>query len=142
MDLAIGHSRGRTATRAGIALWAGRALSGLSLLFLAVDAAGKLAALPPVVRATGELGFQAADVTGIGALLAACTLLYAIPRTAPLGAVLLTGYLGGAVAANLRIGAPLVSHTLFPVFFASFLWLGLFLRDERVRALVRRQPGT
>ena len=140
MDLAIGHSRARTAgSQAGLALWAGRALSGLSLLFLAVDAAGKLAALPPVVRATAELGFPPADVTGIGAALAACSLLYAIPRTAPIGAVLLTGYLGGAVAANVRIGAPLVSHTLFPVYFAGLVWLGLFLRDERVRALVRRQ---
>ncbi len=134
MDLAIP----RTASNAG--LWTGRALSGLSLLFLAFDAVGKLLVLPAVVRGTTELGFPAADIAGIGAALAACTLLYAIPRTAPIGAVLVTAYLGGAVAANVRVGAPFVSHTLFPVFFAAILWLGLYLRDPRVRALVRSEP--
>lgn len=140
MDLAIEASGSRAAGRpAGLAHWAGRALSGLSLLFLAFDVLGKLMAPAPVVRATAELGFSAGDLTGIGLALAVCSLLYAIPRTAPFGAILLTGYLGGAVAANVRIGAPFVSHTLFPVFFAAVLWLGLFLRDERVRALVRKQ---
>ena len=135
MALAIGVPRSRIASNP--ALWVSRALRGLTLLFIAFDAGGKLLALPPVVRATAELGFSASDVTGIGATLAVCGLLYAHPRSAPIGAVLLTGYLGGAVAANVRIGAPFVSHTLFPVFFAAAVWLGLYLRDSRVRALVR-----
>jgi len=137
MDLAMGV-RARVTDRTRFTLRVGRALSGFSLLFLAFDAAGKLLALPPVVRATAELGFAPGDVTGIGAALAVCGLLYALPRTAPIGAVLLTGYLGGAVAANVRVGAPFVSHTLFPVFFAAAVWLGLYLRDSRVRAMVRQ----
>lgn len=135
MEIAI-SPRSSVHTNHRFALWAGRALSGLSFLFLAFDAACKLLVLEPVVRATAELGFPAADIQGIGAVLAACTALYAIPRVALVGAVLLTGYLGGAVAAQVRIGAP-VSHVLFPVWVGVLVWLGLFLRDPRVRALVK-----
>jgi len=84
-----------------------------------------------------SLGFAgAATARGLGVLLLACTLLYAVPRTAVLGAILLTGYLGGAVATHLRVGDPLFSHVLFGVYMGVALWLGLYLRDARLRALV------
>jgi DoxX-like protein len=117
-------------------LWAGRIIMGVTLLFLLMDAVMKVVKARPSVEGTIQLGYPERAVVGIGVLLLLCTLLYVIPRTAPIGAVLLTGYLGGAVASQLRIGAPLFSTILFPVYFAILVWGGLYLRDNRVRALV------
>jgi hypothetical protein len=115
----------------------GWVLSGLVIVFLLVDAAMKLLALPVVLESSAPLGFPgAAMARGLGVLLLVCTLLYAAPQTAVLGAILLTGYLGGAVAAHARVGDPLVTHILFGVYLGVLLWLGLYLRDARVRALV------
>jgi len=115
----------------------GWVLSGLAIAFLLMDATMKLLALPVVLETSGPLGFPgAAMARGLGVLLLVCTLLYAAPQTAVLGAILLTGYLGGAVATHVRVGDPLFSHDLFGVYVGVFLWLGLYLRDARLRALV------
>ena len=109
---------------------------GLPSLLLAFDVLGKLLRRPEVAEASVRLGLPVELGTTLGVLLGACLALYLVPRTAVLGAVLLTGYLGGAVAIHLRVGDPLASHTLFPVWVGALLWLGLGLRDARVRALV------
>jgi DoxX-like family len=115
----------------------GYALSGFSVLFLVMDMVMKLLALPIVLQSTGQLGYPAtADLARtLGVILLVCTALYVYPRTSVLGAVLLTGYLGGAVASHLRVGSPLFTHTLFGVFLGLFVWGGLFLRDARLRAV-------
>src|SRR5262249_35664506 len=119
-------------------VWTGRAVSGLVILFLVMDAGMKIAALPVVTESavligwTGDAGFWRA----VGVLLLAIGALYDLPRTAVLGAILLTGYLGGAVATHLRMGDPLFSHTLFGVYLGIALWGGLWLRDARVRNLL------
>jgi len=82
------------------------------------------------------LGYPAATIVPLGIVLLICTALYIVPRTTVLGAIFLTGYLGGAVASNVRIGNPLFTHVLFPVYVGVLLWLGLYLRDTRLRALV------
>ena len=117
-------------------LWAGRVVSGLAALFFLMDGVMKLFKPAVVVEATRQLGYPESDIVGIGVVLLVCTLLYLFPRTSILGAILLTGYLGGAVAAQVRIGAPLFSTVLAPIYVALFLWGGLYLRDERVRAVV------
>jgi len=89
-----------------------------------------------VIKATTDLGYPESTIVPIGITLVACTILYIIPQTAIFGAILLTGYLGGAVATNVRVGTPLFTHILFPVYVASFLWVGLYLREFRLRALV------
>ena len=116
----------------------GRVLSGLVILFLLMDGAMKLAALPVVVDTTAQLGWPTdpAILRLLGALLIAATLLYAAPRTSILGAILLTAYLGGAVATHARIGSPLLTHTLFGVYLGVIAWGGLWLRDARLRALI------
>jgi hypothetical protein len=107
------------------------------IAFLLVDAAMKLLALPVVLETGAPLGFAGVTMArGLGALLLACTLLYAAPQTAVLGAILLTGYLGGAVATHVRVGDPLFTHILFGVYLGVLLWLGLYLRDETLRRLV------
>lgn len=116
--------------------WTSRILSALPVLFLAFDAAIKLANVPAVAEASAKLGIPASTVPGIGILLLCCVALYVVPRTAPLGAVLLTGYLGAAIFVHVRVGDPLFSHILFPVYVAALLWGGLFLRDDRVRRLI------
>ena len=116
-------------------LWTGRVLSTLAVLFLLFDAVGKLIMPAQVVQAFVRLGFPASLGIGIGILLLICTLLYAIPRTAILGAVLLTGYLGGAVAIQMRAGMPLF-ETDFPVLFGLLVWAGIYLRDTRLRKLL------
>lgn len=117
---------------------AGRVLSGLAGLFLAMDAAGKLFAPEAMIANGPPIGLPAdpAFHRALGAILAACTLLYAWPRSAVLGAVLLTAYLGGAVAIHLRVGSPLLTHTLFGVYLGVMVWAGLWLRDGRVRRLI------
>jgi hypothetical protein len=123
-------------SRAGIR--AGWALSGLAIAFFAMDGAMKLSGLPIVAETSARLGWpaDAGTIYLLAALLLGSTLLYAIPRTAVLGAVLLTGYLGGAVATHVRVGSPLFSHILFGVYLGVFVWGGLWLRDPRVRALL------
>ncbi len=119
---------------------AGWAVSALPILLLAFDVLGKLLQRPEVAEASVRLGLPVELGTTLGVLLATCLVLHLVPRTAVLGAVLLTGYLGGAVAIHLRVGDPLASHTLFPVWVGALLWLGLALRDARVRALVVPPP--
>jgi hypothetical protein len=118
------------------ALWTGRVLSGLAILFLLFDAVGKLVQPVQVVEGTTQLGWPASVLTTLGVIQLVCLIAYIVPRTAFLGAILWTGYLGGAIATHLRIGNPLFSHVLFPVYVAALLWLGLWLRDRRLRALL------
>jgi hypothetical protein len=101
-----------------------------------MDAVMKLIKPAFVVDATVKLGYQQSAIQGLGIALLICTILYAIPRTSVLGAILLTGYLGGAVGSNLWVGSPLFSHVLFPIYFALVVWGGLYLRDKRLRGLV------
>jgi hypothetical protein len=116
-------------------LWAGRILSGLPAAFMLFDGGMKLFKPAPVVKATLQLGYAESVIVGLGLVLLASTLLYLIPKTALLGAVLLTGYLGGAVASNIRAGQPLF-NIIFPMFFGALLWGGLWLRDQRLRELL------
>jgi hypothetical protein len=117
-------------------LWTGRIMSALPALFLFMDGVGKLVKPAPVVEGTVQLGYPESVLLGLGIVLLTCTALYVIPRTGVLGAILLTGYLGGAVATHVRVGSPLFSHILFPVYIAVLIWGGLYLRDERLRALI------
>jgi hypothetical protein len=116
-------------------LWTGRILSGLPAAFMLFDGSMKLFKPAPVVKATLQLGYAESVIVGLGIVLLASTLLYLIPRTALLGAVLLTGYLGGAVASNVRAGQPLF-NIVFPIVFGALLWGGLWLRDQRLRVLL------
>ncbi len=115
---------------------AGRIVSALPVLFLAFDTVIKLVKIEPVVESFKELGYPVSLARGIGLLELVCLLVYLVPRTAPIGAVLLTGYLGGAVATHVRVESPLLSHALFPLYVGALLWLGLYLRDRRVRAFL------
>jgi hypothetical protein len=117
------------------AQWAGRILTALPALFLAFDIAGKLANVAAVREGSLRLGLPVSSGPVIGLIELACLALYLVPRTAVLGAVLLTGYFGGAVAIHLRIADPLATHTLFPIYFGTLCWIALYLRDVRVRAL-------
>jgi hypothetical protein len=120
------------------AIWTGRVLTGLASLFLLFDGGFKLVMSPEAVAGTAELGWPVDVVRGLGVLQLVLLLTYLVPRTAVLGAVLWTGYLGGAIATHLRVGNPLFSHTLFPIYVAVLIWGGLWLRDRRVRALLAR----
>ncbi len=119
-------------------IWAGRIISALAILFLAFDTIIKVLNLPPAVEATTQLGYPASLVVGIGLLELACLVIYLIPRTSVLGAILLTGYLGGAIATQVRAGSPLFS-VVFPVIMGALIWGGLFLREERLPALLLRK---
>ena len=123
-----------TSSRARLA---GRILTGLALAFLTFDVAIKLVPNKMALEGTTSLGYQPHHVLIIGLLGLICLVLYAVPRTAPIGAILWTGYLGGAIATHLRLDNPLFSHILFPLYIAALIWGGLYLRDARVRALVR-----
>lgn len=116
--------------------WGGYTVSALPALFLLVDAAGKLFKPEPVVTGTLELGYPESVIFPLGVLLLICTIVYIIPKTSVLGAILLTGYLGGAVATHVRLSNPLFTHQLFPVYLGALLWLGLYLRDARLRSLL------
>jgi hypothetical protein len=118
-------------------LWAGRIMSGLAALFLLWDGVMKLLKPAIVVKATRELGYPESDIVGIGIVLLACTLLYLIPRTSILGAILLTGYLGGAIASQVRAEASWF-NVVFALVFACLVWGGLWLRDVRVRDFLRK----
>ena len=117
-------------------LWAGRIISALVVAFLLFDGAIKLIPLDVVITTSQELGIPTRLARTLGVLTIACTLLYAYPRTAVLGAILLTGYLGGAIYVQVRAGSPMLSHTLFGVYLGLFAWGGLWLRDARLRALI------
>ena len=120
------------------ALWTGRVLSGIAVLFLLFDGAIKLVPIQPVTDSLRELGYPATDSFArfLGVITLICTALYAWPRTAVLGAVLLTAIMGGAIASHLRLGDPLFSHTLFGVYLGLLFWVGLWLRDVRVRRIM------
>ncbi len=132
---ATGRSRERVST------WAGRVMSGLAVLFMLFDSITKITLNPYVVKASANLGYGPASIQTIGIILLACVVLYVIPRTSIVGAVLLTGYLGGAVDANLRAATPLFSNLLFPVYFGIIVWAGLYLRNRRVREMFSVRKG-
>ena len=113
----------------------GWGLTALIILFMLFDAAGKLALEPHVVEATTKIGYPVGAIRSIGVIALICTVLYAIPRTAILGAILLTGFCGGAVASKVRIEDPLFSSVLFGVYFGLIAWGGLYLRDDALRKL-------
>ncbi|HEY1963886.1 MAG TPA: DoxX family protein [Acidobacteriaceae bacterium] len=117
-------------------LWTGRVLSILTILFLLFDGIMKLVRPVPVTQAMTQLGFPQHLSIPIGVILLLCTALYAIRSTSVLGAVLLTGYLGGAVVSQLRIGASLFGSTLFPIYFAVLMWAGIYLQEPRLRAFI------
>ena len=117
-------------------LWAGRILSGIAVAFLSFDAIGKLLKVAPVVEGTLQLGYPGSAIVPIGVMLAIGVVLYAIPKTSALGAIYLAGYLGGAVATHVRVGDPVATHALFPVYVALFVWGGLALRSPRLVAVL------
>jgi hypothetical protein len=117
-------------------MWTGRVLSSVVVLFLLFDGAIKLLEVAAVAEALHQLGFPMSTAPGIGILGLSCAVLYAIPRTAVLGAIVLTGLLGGAIASHVRVNDPLFSHTLFGVYLGVMAWSGLWLRDGRLRAMI------
>lgn len=130
------QSTTQTAPVSKARVWTGRIISGLVVLFLVFDSVMKFVKPALVVEAFAQLGLPDSLAVYIGITLLACTALYAIPRTSVLGAILLTGYLGGAVVTHMRVGDPLFSHVLFPTYVGVLLWAGLYLREDRLRTLV------
>ncbi len=118
-------------------MWSGRILSGIAVLFLTFDSVIKLLLVQPAIDANAQLGYPASVVFPLGLLEAVLLVIYLIPRTSVLGAILWTGYLGGAIATHVRLMNPLFTHILFPIYVAALLWGGLWLRDARVRALLK-----
>jgi DoxX-like family len=120
------------------ALWSGRVLSGLVIVFLLFDGAIKLVPWPVVTETMDRMGYGSSETLArsLGLITLVCTVLYAVPPTSILGAILLTGYLGGAIASHVRIGNPLFSHVLFGLYLGLILWGGLWLRDRSLRALM------
>jgi hypothetical protein len=119
-----------------VSYWVGWAMSGLVIVFLLIDAITKLMALPAATEAGATLGFPGVGMARVlGTILLVCTALYAVPWTSVLGATLLTAYLGGTVATQLRVDAPLFTHVLFGTYLGVLVWGGLWLRDVRVREL-------
>lgn len=114
----------------------GRILSGLAVLFLLFDTVIKLITIDPVIESFTRLGYPASLAVTIGTIELVCLVLYVIPRTSVLGAILLTGYLGGAIATHVRVESPLLTHVLFPVYVAALIWGGIFVREGRLRELV------
>ena len=125
-----------TGTISNSAIWVGRGLSGLVTLFLLFDGAIKLIPLEIVITTSLQLGIPTGLARTLGVLTLIGTVLYAIPRTSVLGAIWLTGYIGGAIYVHVLAGSPLLSHTFFGIYLALMMWGGLYLRDERVRALI------
>lgn len=117
-------------------LWAGRVMSALPVMMLLFSGVMKLTGIDPVLEGFVKLGYPASLVLGIGILEIACVVIYLIPRTAVLGAILVTGYLGGAVATHVRVGDPFLSQALGPFYLGVLVWGGIYLRDERLRALI------
>ncbi len=129
-------SRTQTSPGSNTMIWTGRVISALIVLLLLFDGVIKFIKPEPVIEAFGHLGLPISLSIDLGVLLLACTVAYAIPRTSLLGAILLTGYLGGAVAIHMRAGDPLLSHVLFPVYLGVLVWMGLALRDVRIHSLM------
>lgn len=123
-------------TLSASAPWIGRVLSGIVIVFLLVDTLGKLIKVGPVIEGTLKLGYPESAVVPLGVLLLIGVVLYAIPRTSVLGAIYLTGFLGGAVATHFRVGSPLFTHVLFAVYVSAFVWGGLALRNPRLLSLL------
>jgi hypothetical protein len=117
---------------------AGRVLTGIVALLLTLDAGIKLVMAKAAVEGSAQLGFTPQQVFVIGVIAAICLVIYLIPRTAPIGAVLWTGYFGGAIVTHFRLGNPLLTHVLFPIYVSALIWGSLYLRDPRVRAVVRK----
>jgi DoxX-like protein len=117
-------------------LWAGQTMSAIAVLFLLFDSVIKLVVIAPVVESFAQLGYPVSLARDIGLLELLCILVYVVPRSSVLGAILLTGYLGGAVATHVRVGSPLLTHVLFPTYVGALIWGGLVLREERLRALI------
>jgi hypothetical protein len=118
------------------AVWAGRIVSTIAVVFLLFDSTIKLMKLPIVLKSFADLGYPSELAVEIGIVLLVCVGVYLIPQTSILGAIVLTGYLGGAVATQLRVGNPLLSNVLFPIYVGVLVWLGLYLREPRLRVLV------
>jgi uncharacterized membrane protein len=129
------HERSKEKQISGLSLWTGRVISTLAVLFLIFDAVTKLMKAPFIMQAFAKLGYPASSAQVVGAILLACVIVYVIPQTSILGAILLTGYLGGAVDANLHSGGPLLL-ILFPAIFGVLAWAGIFLRDNGLRAMI------
>ena len=121
-------------------IWIGRVLSGIAVAFLLFDATGKLLKVAPVIAGSARLGYPESTIVPIGVLLLIGVVLYLVPRTSVLGAIYLAAYLGGAVASHYRLGNPLATHVLFPVYVAGFLWGGLALRNSRLFAVLTGAP--
>jgi hypothetical protein len=137
MEAILDHgSSSPTTHSATTKIWTARVLGSLLVLFLLVDGAGKVLRFAPYVEGTARVGYPATCLVPLGLVLIACTILYAVPRTAVLGAVLLTGYLGGATATHVRMGEPF----FFPVVFGVLVWACLYVRDARVRTLLVPRP--
>ena len=117
-------------------IWIGRTLSALAILFLSFDTIVKVLQLPVAVDGTTQLGYPESSVFVIGIIQLVCLVLYVIPKTSVFGAILFTGYLGGAIATHLRIGSPLFTHILFPIYVAVLIWGGLYAREPRLRAVI------
>lgn len=117
-------------------LWVGRVLSGLGIAFLLMDGVMKffMDKLPPeALEAGASIQWPIEKMPLVGTILLICLIIHVIPRTAVLGAILITGYLGGAIASHIRVSNPLFTHTIIPIYVAIFIWLGLYLRDSRVK---------
>jgi hypothetical protein len=138
--MTINSDSGPVATTGKLSLWTGRMLSGLFVAFMVFDVAIKLVGMKMVDVTMTQLGYDPALSRPIGIIEAICVIIYVIPATAVLGAVLMMGVLGGAVATHIRVGDPMVSHVLFGVYLGLFMWGGIYLRDPRLRAIfpVRR----
>ena len=129
------QSSTQSATESKGMLWTGRVLSGLMALFFVLDGVGHLMKPAPVVEAFARLGYPLSASVGIGLLALICTAIYVTPRTSVLGAILLTGYMGGAVSTHVRAGST-VFETIFPVILGSLVWAGIFVRDAQLRKLI------
>ena len=138
MTIYTDTTAGSNAAVSKIARWTGRAMSSLVVLFLLFDGAIKLVPLQVVTETMDKIGYSASEdlARSLGIITIVCTVLYAVPPTSILGAILLTGYLGGAIASKVRIDAPLFSHTLFGLYLGLFVWGGLWLRDATLRSLL------
>jgi hypothetical protein len=139
MEYTLARPTVYTGNRPTTTWWVGAVMTTLSVLFLIFDFGIKFTTNDAVVTAFSELGYPISLAATIATLEAFCLLVYIVPRTSILGALLLTGYLGGAIASHVRIGSPLFTHILFPVYVALLIWGGLVLRDADLRAFVRRR---
>jgi hypothetical protein len=137
-------TKSQTATGTKSTIWIGWIMSGIVVVFLLLDGTTKLMMITPVVDATIGIGYPVGVIRPLGIVCLACVILYAIPRTSILGAILLTGFLGGAVASKVRLEDPLFSQVLFGVYVGILAWGGLYLRDGRLRTLIplRRSPAS